>query len=152
MFCSQCGAHAEDGARFCQNCGAPLQAPGGVVQQPYSHVAPEEAGAARTSQRPGTSKPQDPYKDQIQQLKLELRQLKLDLKQVTTQMSSIRSRYHETNAFVPHGLLRWGDKALEDFRLLGPQQQKEHLQQQIMQLEQELLALQQTQAQWKAQQ
>jgi predicted amidophosphoribosyltransferase len=148
MFCSQCGTHAEDGMRFCQNCGALLQAPGGVVQQPHSYGTPEP-GASRSS---ATAKSQDPYKEQIQQLKLELRQLKLDLKQITTQMSSIRSRYHETNAFVPRGLLRWGDKALEDFRLLGPQQQKEHLQQQIMQLEQELLGLQQAQAQWKAQQ
>ena len=148
MFCSQCGTHAEDGTHFCQNCGASLQAPGGVVQQPHSYGT-TEAEAPRSS---GRGKPQDPYKDQIQQLKLELRQLKLDLKQITTQMSSIRSRYHETNAFVPRGLLRWGDKAMEDFRLLGPQQQKEQLQRQIMQLEQELLGLQQAQAQWKAQQ
>jgi hypothetical protein len=41
---------------------------------------------------------------------------------------------------------------IEDFRLLGPQQQKQQLQQQIMQLERQLLALQQAQAQWKAQQ
>ena len=147
MFCSQCGAHAEDGAHFCQNCGAPLQAPGGVLHQPAPYLTPEDMLAPQTARRPATRKPQDPYKAQIQQLKLELRQLKLDLKQITTQMSSIRSRYYETAAFVPRGLLRWGDKALENFRLLGPQQQKEHLQQQIMQLEQELLALQQAQAQ-----
>jgi predicted amidophosphoribosyltransferase len=147
MFCSRCGAPAEDGAHFCQNCGAPLQEPGGVVRQrvPDMFLAPGDA------RRPRTGRAQDPYKERIQQLKLEIRQLKLDLKQVTTQMSSIRSRYHETAAFVPRGLLRWGDKALEDLRLLGPQQQKEYLQQQIMQLERELLALQQEQARWKAQ-
>ena len=152
MFCSQCGTHAEDGAHFCQNCGAPLQAPGGVVQQSYPYRTPEDSVVPGASRRSPTSKSQDPYKEQIQQLKLEIRQLKLDLKQITTQMSSIRSRYYETAAFVPRGLLRWGDKAMEDFRLLGPQQQKERLQQHIMQLEQELLALQQAQAQWKAQQ
>lgn len=152
MFCSQCGTHAEDGAHFCQNCGAPLQAPGGVVQQSHPYRAPEDSVVPGASRRSTTSKSQDPYKEQIQQLKLEIRQLKLDLKQITTQMSSIRSRYHETAAFVPRGLLRWGDKAMEDFRLLGPQQQKERLQQHIMQLEQELLALQNAQAQWKAQQ
>lgn len=151
MYCSRCGARAEDGARFCQDCGAPLQGPGGVMQQPYPPVA-RETPPAPPSRRPRASKSQDPYKDQIQQLKLELRQLKLDLKQITTQMSSIRSRYHETAAFVPRGLLRWGDKAIEDFRLLGPQQQKERLQQHIMQLERELLSLQQAQTQWKAQQ
>lgn len=152
MFCSRCGTHAEDGAHFCQNCGAPLQAPGGVVQQSYPYRTRGDPVASSASPRASTSKPQDPYKEQIQQLKLEIRQLKLDLKQITTQMSSIRSRYYETAAFVPRGLLRWGDKAIEDFRLLGPQQQKERLQQHIMQLEQELLALQQAQARWKAQQ
>lgn len=72
--------------------------------------------------------------------------------QVTTNMSNIRSQYYETAAFVPRGLLRWGKKAIEDFQLIGPQQQKQQLQQQIMQLEQQLLALQQAQAQWKSQQ
>ncbi len=149
MFCSNCGTRAEDGAHFCQNCGASLQAPGGVVQQPSSDMMPQEFRGARRS---SAGKSQDPYKDQIQQIKLQLRQLKLDLKGITTRMSSIRSRYHETAAFVPRGLLRWGDKAIEDFRLLGPQQQKEQLQREIMQLEQELLGLQQAQAQWKVQQ
>ena len=95
---------------------------------------------------------QDPYKDQIAQLKLQIRELKLDLKQITTQMANTRSQYFETSAFVPRGLLKWGYKGLEDFRLLGPQQQKQQLQQHIMQLERELLSLQQAQAQWKLQQ
>jgi predicted amidophosphoribosyltransferase len=151
MYCSRCGARVEDGALFCQACGSPLQEPGAVVQRPYSPGAPGTSPAP-AARRARSATPQDPYKEQIQQLKLELRQLKLDLKQITTQMSSIRSRYHETAAFVPRGLLRWGDKAIEDFRLLGPQQQKERLQQHIMQLERELLALQQAQTQWKAQQ
>ena len=152
MFCSNCGARAEDGVHFCQKCGASLQSPGGIVQQSYIYATTEEAAAPGGSRRSSSGKPQDPYKEQIQQLKLEIRQLKLDLKEITTRMSSIRSRYHETAAFVPRGLLRWGDKAVEDYRLLGPQQQKEQLQRQIMQLEQELLGLQQAQAQWKAQQ
>ncbi len=152
MFCSNCGTRAEDGAHFCQNCGASLQDPGGIAQQPYGYMRPQETETPRGSRRSSSGKPQDPYKDQIQQLKLEIRQLKLDLKEITTRMSSIRSRYYQTAAFVPRGLLRWGDKAVEDFRLLGPQQQKEQLQRQIMQLEQELLGLQQAQAQWNAQQ
>ena len=152
MFCSNCGAHAEDGAHFCQNCGASLQAPGGIVRQPYQGTGgPQDARHSSPQVNPGSGKPQDPYKEQIQQLKLEIRQLKLDLKEITTRMSSIRSRYYQTAAFVPRGLLRRGDKVIEDFRLLGPQQQKEQLQREIMQLEQELLGLQQAQAQWKAQ-
>ena len=145
MFCSNCGAHVQDGDHFCNNCGAPLQMPGSIVQQPGSTPLV-------SSRRSSSNKVQDPYKDQIQQLKLQIRQLKLDLKQITTLMSNTRSGYYETAAFVPRGLLRWGAKALEDFRLLGPQQQKQQLQQEIMQLERQLLALQQEQAQWKAQQ
>jgi predicted amidophosphoribosyltransferase len=150
MFCSNCGAHAQDGDHFCNNCGASLQAPGGVAQQSYTSPssAPDPSKAARRS---AASKPQDPYKDQIAQLKLQIRELKLDLKQITTQMANTRSQYFETSAFVPRGLLKWGYKGLEDFRLLGPQQQKQQLQQHIMQLERQLLSLQQAQAQWKLQ-
>ena len=149
MFCSNCGAHAQDGDHFCNNCGAPLQAAGGVV-----HTAPPplQETAARPARRGGASKPQDPYKDQIAQLKLQLKELKLDLKQITTQMANVRSNYFETSAFVPRGLLKWGYKGIEDFRLLGPQQQKQQLQQHIMQLERQLLSLQQAQAQWKLEQ
>lgn len=149
MFCSNCGAHAQDGDHFCNNCGAPLQAAAGVV-----HTAPPplQEMAARPARRGGASKPQDPYKDQIAQLKLQLKELKLDLKQITTQMANVRSNYFETSAFVPRGLLKWGYKGIEDFRLMGPQQQKQQLQQHIMQLERQLLSLQQAQAQWKLQQ
>jgi predicted amidophosphoribosyltransferase len=150
MFCSRCGAPADDGAHFCQQCGSALQASGDAVQPFTAYRTPERAAVrASTDSR---RRAQDPYKDQIRQLKLEIKKLRLDLKQITTRMSSIRSRYYETAAFVPRGLLRWGDKAIEDLRLLGPQQQKEYLQQQIMQLEQKLLSLQQAQAEWKDQQ
>jgi zinc ribbon protein len=147
MFCSQCGFRTQDGAQFCENCGASLRAPGGIRQQSFSSASGMASGGNRR-----TSKSGDPYKEQIVQLKLQIRELKLHLKQITTNMSNIRSQYNETAAFVPRGMLRWGDKAIEDFRLLGPQQQKQQLQQQIMQLDQQLLGLQQAQAQWKAQQ
>ncbi len=149
MYCTACGTHMEDGDHFCNNCGAPLQAPGGIAQQP---ITPSNPSSPKTPRAPSSSKPRDPYKDQIQQLKLHIRELKLDLKQITTYMANTRSQYYETAAFVPRGILRMGDKMLEDFRLLGPQQQKQQLQQQIMQLERQLLGLQQAQAQWKAQQ
>src|SRR5581483_8916149 len=140
MYCSACGERVKDGTHFCPNCGAPLQAPGAIT---YEHQAPIQRSRGAE---------QDPYKEQIAQLKLEIKQLKLYLKQVNAGMSNTRSQYYETAAFVPHGLLRRGYKWLEDFRLWKPQQQKQQLQQQIMQLEQELLGLQQAQAQWKAQQ
>ena len=151
MFCSNCGAHAQDGDHFCNNCGAPLQAAGAVAQQPYN-PPPQAPAPSKAARRSAVNKPQDPYKDQIAQLKLQIRELKLDLKQITGQMANTRSQYFETSAFVPRGLLKWGYKGLEDLRLLGPQQQKQQLQQHIMQLERELLALQQAQAQWKLQQ
>ena len=132
MLCSACGHKVQDGARFCPNCGHPLQEPGGVT----------------TASAP--AKQADPYKDQIAELKLDIKQLKLALKKITTNMSATRSQYYETAAFVPHGVLRRGYKWLEDLRLLGPQQQKQRLQEQIMHLEQELLNLQQAQADWKA--
>jgi predicted amidophosphoribosyltransferase len=150
MFCSNCGSHVNDGDHFCNNCGTALQAAGGITQHTPAPAQPPAAPAS--SRRSGAGKPQDPYKDQIAQLKLQIRELKLDLKQITTQMANTRSQYYETAAFVPRGLLKWGYKGMEDFRLLGPQQQKQQLQQHIMQLEQQLLSLQKAQAQWKLQQ
>ncbi|GCE22978.1 zinc ribbon domain-containing protein [Dictyobacter kobayashii] len=141
MFCSACGQRIKDGARFCDNCGSPLQEPGAIT--PYGSNMPIRQSRGRQS---------DPYKDQISQLKLQIRQLKLDLKQINTRMSSTRSQYNQTAAFVPHGLLRRGYKITEDIRLLGPQQQKQRLQQEIMTLEQQLLGLQHAQAKWKAEQ
>jgi predicted amidophosphoribosyltransferase len=153
MFCSSCGSHVNDGDHFCNNCGAVLQTAGGVTQHtPASSPPSATPSAPAPARRSGAGKPQDPYKDQIAQLKLQIRELKLDLKQITTQMANTRSQYYETAAFVPRGLLRWGYKGMEDFRLLGPQQQKQQLQQHIMQLEQQLLSLQQAQTQWKMQQ
>ena len=156
MFCSECGTHVQDGDHFCNNCGAPLQVSGGIIQQPSTvppvSLSPSIPPTSKTSPVSSSKKPEDPYKDQIQQLKLHIRELKLDLKQITTYMANTRSQYYETAAFVPRGLLRMGDKMLEDFRLLGPQQQKQQLQQQIMLLERQLLGLQQAQAQWEAQQ
>lgn len=151
MFCSQCGTHADDGAHFCNTCGASLQAPGGIAHQqpspyqPYQYSQPAPKAASRSS----SAKRQDPYKLQIQQLKLQIRQLKLDLKQINTEMSTIRSRHNQSAAFVPRGFFREGDKMFEDMRLMGPQKKKQQLQQQIMQLEQELLSLQQQQQQWQ---
>ncbi|HEX4204731.1 MAG TPA: zinc-ribbon domain-containing protein [Ktedonobacteraceae bacterium] len=140
MYCASCGQSVKDGARFCENCGSPLQESEAVIS-----YAPE----APARQRRGSRDTGDPYKDQIAALKLEIRQLKLELKQITTNMSNTRAQHYETAAFVPEGLLRRGYKWFEDFKLLGPQQQKQHLQQEIMDLEQQLLGLQQAQMKWK---
>jgi predicted amidophosphoribosyltransferase len=150
MFCTNCGHHVQDGAHFCDNCGAALQAPGGISYQQTAPTPTRASGPPKTARR--SAKPQDPYQQQIKQIKLQLKQLKLDLKQVNTEMSKIRSHYNESAAFVPRGLLRHGYKEIEDARLWGPQKNKEQLQQEIIQLEQQLLGLQQQQAQWQAQQ
>src|SRR5438270_9588114 len=55
MFCTSCGKHVQDGARFCDNCGASLQAPGGVN---YQQPTPAGEGIVRPSRRSG--KAQDP--------------------------------------------------------------------------------------------
>ncbi|HEY3992802.1 MAG TPA: zinc ribbon domain-containing protein [Ktedonobacteraceae bacterium] len=146
MFCEQCGSHINDGEHFCSNCGTPLQAPGAVVQQ-----APKPAAGSRSRSGRGNPKAKDPYKDQIQQLRLQIRQLKLDLKQVNNQMGSTRARYNETRAFLPWPIEK-GVKLFEDVNLLGSQPHKEQLQQQILLLQRQLLDLEQQQAQWKSQQ
>ncbi len=153
MFCAKCGAPAPDGARFCQNCGAPLTTPGGVTHQQYPLQQPMPA-PQRPPRGVGARQPkaQNPYRERIAELRLQIKQLKLYLRQANQQMSSTRLGYYETAMFVPEGMLRKGYKLFEDWRLLGPQQQRQRLQQQIMQLEQELLGLQQAQEQWKQQQ
>ena len=157
MYCSQCGAYAEDGAHFCNNCGAHLQAPGGVAYQSPSPDTVEEQmpkTVRRTNTRGGSGgskRQQDPFQLQIKQLRLQIRQLKLDLKQVNTQISNIRTQYYETSTFVPRGLFKMTYKGAEDFRLMHPEQQKQVLQQEIMQLEQQLLSLEQQQQQWQQQ-
>jgi hypothetical protein len=160
MYCAQCGAHNQDGAHFCQNCGNALQAPGAALQHPpidpYPTYAPQRESmqppASRGTRSVRVVKSQDPYQDQIKQLKLQIKQMKLYLKQINTQMSATRSQYNQTSAFVPEGIIKRGYKWFEDMHLLGPQQQKQQLQQEIIQLEQQLLGLQQAQTQWKMEQ
>jgi len=142
MNCPACGAPIQNNANFCERCGNPLHR----VEEVSSYTVKTRGGA-----RPRGISTQDPYKDQIKQLRLQLKQVRLYLRQVTTQMSSTRARYHETAAFVPFGILSKGYKWFEDIRLLGPQQQKEQLQRQVLQMEQELLGLQQAQEEWKRQ-
>ena len=160
MYCARCGTHNQDDAHFCQNCGNALQAPGAVLQQPpidpYPIYAQEEEQIqepvhrrTRNARSTRSVQPQDPYQDQIKQLKLQIKQMKLYLKQVNTHMSATRAQYNQTSAFVPEGIIKRGYKWFEDMRLLGPQQQKQQLQQQIIQLEQQLIGLQQAQVQWK---
>jgi hypothetical protein len=144
MYCSQCGTHVKDGEHFCSNCGASLQKPAAVRRQAPGQEFVERDGGRREST-------QDPYQEQIQELRLHIRQLKLDLKKITTSMSSTRSHYYQTRAFLPRAI-RKGSKWFEDFRLLGKQPQKEQLQQEIANRQQELLGLEEAQVEWKRQQ
>ena len=137
MYCSTCGQHLNDGAHFCEHCGASLEMPGAVTNDSPTR-------SVHTYQEV-----KDPYKEQITQLKLELKQLKLDLRQIKTSMSNRRAQYNQTAAFVPGGALKRGFKMFEDFQLWSPQRQKEALQQEILRMEQELLGLEQAQVQWK---
>ena len=143
MYCSQCGTHVKAGEHFCSNCGASFQNPGALGQR-----APGQQVTAENGGRNG--KPQDPYKEQIQELRLHIRQLKLDLRQINTSMSSTRSHYFQTRAFLPWPIGK-GSKWFEDLRLLGKQPQKEQLQQEIAHLQQQLLGLEEMQVEWKRQ-
>ena len=165
MFCSACGQSVREDAHFCERCGAQFQeeseiAPGETV--PYGQDGQVEAGVS-TEPALTTIKPRrrsvgdpysvkDPYKEQIAEIRLHIKQLKLELKQIATDMANTRAHYNQTSAFIPHGILHKGYKLFEDARLLGPQQQKQQLQQEILRLEQELLDLQQAQLDWKEQQ
>ena len=134
MFCSRCGASVNDGERFCSNCGAPLQNPEAVQQ----HSRSGGRGARL----------QDPYKEQIKDLRLQLKQLRLDLRQVNTSMGRTRAHYSQVRAFLPWRV-REGSKWFEDIKLMGKQPQKEQLQSQIADLQQRLLELERAQTAWK---
>jgi hypothetical protein len=158
MFCGNCGSQVHDGSHFCPNCGASLQAPGGIAYQPQRAVPkfepetpPRRQGQGQGRGR-GQAKPKDPYQPQIKQLRLQIRQLKLDLQQINAQMGKTRSGYEQGPGPLIGGFGRRIERLVEDSQLWGPQKQKQQLQQQIMQLEQQLLSLQQAQAQWQAQQ
>ena len=158
MFCTNCGAQVQDGTHFCGNCGAALEEPGGVSYQPPQQAAQKPRGqrAQRAQGGPGTgtrrvAKPQNPFQPQIKALKLQIRQMKLYLKQINQEMSITRAQYQEMRPML-FGNLAWHlGKGFEEFRLFGPQQQKQKLQNQIMEMEQHLLSLEYQQAQWQAQ-
>ncbi len=147
MFCPQCGTHVADSEHFCTNCGNATTA--AVMQQ----VGKSQEGELRTGggRSRGGVKSQDPYKEQIQQLRMHIRQLKLDLSQINNNMGATRSHYRQTAAFLPWRI-REGSKLFEDIKLLGKQPHKEQLQQQIATLQQELLGLEHAQLEWKRQQ
>ena len=78
--------------------------------------------------------------------------MKLYLRQINQEMGITRAQYQEMRP-VLFGNLAWHlGKGFEEFRLFGPQQQKQKLQNQIMEMEQHLLSLEYQQAQWQAQQ
>jgi predicted amidophosphoribosyltransferase len=158
MYCSACGQHLREDAHFCDHCGASTELPGAVTNEsPVAPARTEYAVDGPYEERPVAPthtyyENEDPYKDQITRLKLELKQIKLELKRVNADLSATRAQHSTTAAFVPRGTLRRGYKIIEDVRLWGPQQQKQALQQEILNMEQELLNLQQAQVQWKMQQ
>ena len=133
---------------------APVRARRRVARDPYYEEA-EPVAAIEPVLAPVVARrrvARDPYKEQIAELRLYIKKLKLELRQITTDMANTRAQYNQTSAFIPRGILHKGYKLFEDARLLGPQQQKQRLQQEVLRLEQELLDLQQAQLDWKEQQ
>ncbi len=65
MFCTNCGEHVKDGDHFCNRCGAPLQAPGGITPSPPASRSPQMPPAQNVPRRPRAAKPKNPYRDQI---------------------------------------------------------------------------------------
>ena len=158
MFCTNCGAQVQDGTHFCGNCGAALQEPGGISYQPSPQTAQKpnrqraQGGPKSGSGTRRVAKPQDPFQPQIKELRLQLKQMKLYLKQINQEMSVTRAQYQEMRPLLFSNLAWHLGKGFEEFRLWHPQQQKQALQNQILQMEQHLLSLEYQQAQWQAQQ
>ncbi len=138
MFCGQCGAAAQDGARFCGHCGAPLLAPDVTNDRRSTTPMSAEVAGARADQ-PAASAPT--RKQQLQTLKQELKRLKLQLREVNAQLAQIRSNYQQGTPFTPYGVGRRIYREVENLELLQPQQRKQALQQQIFRLEEQILAL-----------
>src|SRR5690348_1980606 len=96
MFCATCGRAMKDGDRFCSNCGAPLQLPGGVMSSTLARrQVRTPATAPNAAHRSIANKPKNPYRDQIAQLRLQLRELKLQLRGLNQQIRGTRSNYFE---------------------------------------------------------
>jgi hypothetical protein len=165
MFCSQCGTAAAEGAHFCHACGAPLsaplEAPGSGPLAPTQYALPQSSGtlhpqqmvpaqpALPVDQPPPGRKPRgarasasaDPRKQQVKALKLELKRLRIEMQQVNAQLSQIRSKYGQGRPFVPWGIGNRIYREVENLEMRNPQQHKQMLQQQIIQVEQQILAL-----------
>ncbi len=166
MFCTQCGTAANEGAHFCHACGTPLGTPSGTpesgalsgtppypVPQPPGTLYPQQmlpAQPALPAEQPPTGrKPRgassrantDPRKQQVKALKLELKRLRIEMQQVNAQLSQIRAKYGQGRPFIPWGVVNRVYREVENLELRNPQQHKQMLQQQIIQVEQQILAL-----------
>jgi hypothetical protein len=67
--------------------------------------------------------------------------LRLEMQQVNAQLSQIRSNYGQGRPFVPWGVGNRIYREVENIEIRSPQQHKQALQQQIIQVEQQILAL-----------
>lgn len=74
-------------------------------------------------------------------LKLELKRLRIEMQQVNAQLSQIRTKYGQGRPFVPWGVGNRIYREVENLELRNSQQHKQTLQQQIIQIEQQILAL-----------
>ena len=153
MFCSKCSTRVQDGDYFCKNCGASLQAVGGVTQNapmlPVQH-RPSSPNMPRHPRQGGWGK--NPYRDQIAQLRLQLKELRMQLREIQSQIAGTRSNYFEIDSFMQRGLFHDIGRMIEGTQLFSPYQQRKQLQEQILQLERQLLPLEQAQEQWRRQQ
>lgn len=154
MFCSKCGSQAQDGDRFCNNCGNALQATGGVMQRPFRPGPQRNQANQRGPRRPaaGMNRQKSPYRDQIVQVRLQLKEQRIRLRELNSQISGTRSNYFEFDSFIQRGPIHNIGRMVEGAQLFGPYQQRKQLQEQVTQLEQQLLSLEKAQEQWRLQQ
>ncbi len=155
MYCPHCGLAAKEGAALCGYCGKPLprleresgaaaetiyQRPAGATQQPFAQRRPQ--GQQRPGGRmPGNAANADPRRQQIRALRQQLKQVRLELQQVNMQLQQIRNDRNQGMPFVPWGIPGRIYRVVENNQLSGPQQRKQQLQQEALNLQQQILAL-----------
>ena len=156
MFCPHCGSQTPPGAAFCGYCGISLagSAPDGsassaqLIEQSPAALAPQFVAQRRPQRQPtpgaqtsskGVSA--DPRKQEVRALRLQVKQLRLELRQVNMQLQQIRNQHGQGAPFVPWGIANRVYREVENIQLSAPQQRKQQLQQAILNLEQQILAL-----------
>ncbi len=149
MYCPHCGLAAKEGAAICEYCGKPLPWMGSGTGEAAATLEQQSDGAGQrpfAQRRPGgrasgKGANADPRRQQIRALRQRLKQVRLELQQVNMQIQQIRYERSQGAPFVPWGIPNRIYRVIENNQLSGPQQRKQQLQQEALNLQQQIMAL-----------